>query len=600
MADKNCKGDLTTVLSPNKGLSLHTIPTNHARAIPLNTGLSIDPCITTKDQCEVYEEYVAPGCTPVVGASCGEETMSCTTPKTCTTAVQPYYTTVPTCPQTQTKYINQYSFATSIKNQAAFNMPECNGSATVIFPGVSSIALYSKVWAYGIGYLTITGLNPATCTLTLRNDCDEVCETGTQASPGTQIPACTEFVVTAPVCSASSGGLITAYPYLAAQFTAPASGSCIDISVTNVNGLSVNKNVQISGGTYRIDEVKSGTLITICNDGSGVTPGTIVNAQDTSGNYITPVVLIDSNPCTNTGLFSGKLIVCNNNIQVPLLGSNNGQVPVYDSSTQEVNFRDLLIPVGDCTVLTVCLTLDPTLPSGTAYLVTVQDTSIFGVGDPVVIAGRSFTVDSIIDGTQMRLVPDLDPTAIETYDVGQTVCDADCCTVINANLAANVLVGSAATSAAVTPGSTGAPGSGAVSGNTATLVIPNTSTTKNMVVTFNTHWRLSGDLSGAVNESGQIRFRPDYQVDTGAVGTTVAPVNPTSLYNLDNRYLINAAGGDTQVANTDSRADVFVIVPGNEIRITARSTVNLFGGDVGTDFAYSVLEAKIDAMGVAL
>jgi hypothetical protein len=378
------------------------------------------------------------------------------------------------------------------------------------------------------------------------------------------------------------------------------SGACIDITVTNVNGIVVNKNVQISGGTYRVQEVKSGTLITICNDGSGVIPGTVVNAQDSGGNFITPIVLVDVNPCTNTGVFSGALIVCKNNIQQPLLGSIDGQVPVYDASTGEVNLRNLLIPVGDCTVLTVCLTLDPNLPPGSSYLITVQDTSIFGSGDPVVIGARPFTVDNIVDATQMYVTPSQDPTAIEKYDPGTTVCDADCCTVINTNLAANVLTEQGAISAPVTPGSTGAPSGSIDNGNTATVVIQNTSPIKNMLVSVNTHWRMQGELTGSANDSGQVRVPIDYQIDNGPIGTTIPPVAPAFLYNLDQRYLINGAGGDTQVFTTDSRADNFVLIPGNELRVTSRVSIGLYGGAGTTDFDYSVLETKIDATGIAL
>jgi hypothetical protein len=338
------------------------------------------------------------------------------------------------CPEDSKQYVFVRGQSMVVKNAGAFAMPTCGASIAVHFPGVVDVAIGGWLWAAGIGALTIVSFNATTQEITLRNDCPQLC--GGQASPGTPISACTTWILGKPDCGSGQQGSGTTFPYLAVSFTAPAVGDCILITVTNVNGLSVNHTIGILTGTYRIDAILSATSIRICNDGAGLPAGTAVEATDGAGNLIVPIVLIDSNPCSNEAVLSGKLLVCDDDIQKPLAGTETGQIPVYDEDTGEVTFRTLGIPVLDCTTLTVCLTLDPALPEGTPYLVTVASTADFVAGDLVIILGTEFTVDVVLSPTQMRIIPSEPVIAIQNFPAGATLCSADCCTILDERVTA--------------------------------------------------------------------------------------------------------------------------------------------------------------------
>lgn len=330
------------------------------------------------------------------------------------------------CPEDNRRTVIIEKISQVFRNKNAFCMPSCGARVSVTFDGVSDIAIGAWMWSFGIGYLEVTSFNANSCEIQLTNPCPTEC--GTQVPAGTPIPACSLFVVTPPVCT--SGGGTGTQPCLASGFVAPIDGACVQIAVTNVNGLSVNKNVSINTGIYRISAIDSAVLITICNDGEGLTPGTVV---DPGTNCAVPIILIDSNPCLNSQILSGEVLACLDGTQHPLVGTEIGQILVYAGNGDSV-FRTLGIPVLNCSPLTVCLTLDPDLPPDTTYLVIVADTSGFAVNDVVTIGGTVFTVTAIIDGTHMRLLPEETVTVIQIFPAGANVCSADCCTILDNRL----------------------------------------------------------------------------------------------------------------------------------------------------------------------
>lgn len=387
------------------------------------------------------------GCT-----SCGQTTAvpTCNSCGTCRTCVQtvprcgcnncatqctPYYQQSPTCQEDNSRTVYQNTISQTFKSSSGFCVPACGASVRVTFYGVVDVAIGAMLWTPGIGFLQIEGFNANSQEIELSNPClTGIC--GDQAAPGTPVPACTVFVLAVPPCNSSSGGSNSLYPFLASGFVAPGNGNCVDIAVTNVNGLSVNKNISINNGIYRISAITSATQITICNDGDGLVPGTVVNYQDAAGNFIVPIVLIDSNPCLNDAALAGKMLICDSGVMKPLEGLLNNQIPVFDLASGNVNMRSLGFPVLDCTTLTVCLTLDPELPSGTPYIVQVASTADFVDGQIVTIGGTEFTIDSIVNGTTMYIIPIEDPTAVQNYVVGSTLCSADCCTELDVRLVA--------------------------------------------------------------------------------------------------------------------------------------------------------------------
>lgn len=350
----------------------------------------------------------------------------------CASSGQPYYQNVSMCPEDNCKTVYVQKVSQVFKLRSAFVMPACGGRVYVVFNNVVEVAIGSYLWAESVGYLKVAGFSSVTQEVVLENTCPSL-QCGDQAAPGTMVQACTAFVVTPPPCqnTDAESGL---WPYLAADMVAPANGSCLDIAVTNTNGIIAGGQVTIGGGTYRVGAILSATLIQICNDGAGLSPGTVVDHDDAQGNLIVPIIIIAQDPCLATPVLSGKLLVCKNGLQQPIEGILNGQIPVYDSTSKEVDFRSLAIPVADCTSLTVCLTLDPANPPGTSYLVQVVDTSAFTMGDILSISGTQFSVISVDSLTTMHISPLVNPSAVENFPVGSQICSADCCTQLDSRL----------------------------------------------------------------------------------------------------------------------------------------------------------------------
>lgn len=308
-----------------------------------------------------------------------------------------------------------------IKVANAFNLPACGKSALLSVPSIDGLMIGGYLWNPNFGYLRAINFDAATHMITVQNDCQ-----AGNAPVGTSVPACTRFILAPPPAVQAGGGLTTG-PYLAVDFTAPPVGQCINLSVTTAAGLVVGKSTAIAGGTYRISAVINASTITICNDGAGVTPNTQVLARNTNGDLQYPLILLDDNACSHTPIYTGKILVCHNGIQAPLIGLLDDQIPVLTAGTQEVTFKSLGIPVVNCTALTVGLTLDPLNPPGSAYLGIVGDTTGFNAADFVTIGSVTFTVQTIDDGTHVHIVPVVDPVAIVSFPAGSPLCQASCC-----------------------------------------------------------------------------------------------------------------------------------------------------------------------------
>ena len=330
---------------------------------------------------------------------------------------------VSTCPQdhTQNVIINNFQGAVRIAN--AWNVPACGETSIVVINGLTTITIGSYLWNPNYGYFQVVAFNPTNFQVTLQNDC-----TSGNVPEGTQVPACSDFTITdGPAASSGGGGNPTLYPYVAIDFTAPANGSCIDITVTNTNGLAVGKNIQIGSGTYLLAGISSSTIINICNEGQGIAPGTAVIAQNAQGNYQYPVILIDVNPCTNDTILSGAIIACDGSLASPLTGATVGMIPVLKNvTTGEAEYQIINIPTATCTVLTADLTLVNGLAT---YTLIVNSSADFTNGDIIQIGTRTdrLTITNIPDGTTIQgtLVPT--PGANAVIPSGTSVCIVNCC-----------------------------------------------------------------------------------------------------------------------------------------------------------------------------
>jgi hypothetical protein len=516
------------------------------------------------------------------------------------------------CPEDNRKTVIIKEISQVFRNRSAFCMPACSAKVAVVFDGVSDIAIGAWMWSFGIGYLEVESFNAYTHEITLSNPCPTSC--GDQVPAGTPIPACSLFVVTPPICI--SGGGSGTFPCLDSGFIAPVSGACVQIGVTNVNGLSVGKNVAILTGIYRISSIDSAVLITICNDGQGLTPGTNV---DPGEGCAVPIVLIDNNPCLNEQILCGIILGCNDGVIQPIVGSEAGQVLVYNGNGDSC-FRTLGIPVLNCTSLTVCLTLDPGLPSGTAYLVVVESTADFTVGDIVTIGGTIFTVDSIIDATHMRIVPETDPAVIITFPVGAQLCSADCCTILDqrvtkieryiyynenpdcpfpgltwldaeANQADTVPLGAPVIVDSVTP---------LLEGTILNVTIENNSCVNGMGVhfTINYLWEFR-TLAGVAGDANEVELIGQYNV--AVANAPVAPI-PVDVYHGFDTLIYGLVPTSTGICRYFRAATIsgFISIPVfNSAILAVRASFNYGHGTVA-QIQVDQLAARVAYMAVAL
>lgn len=372
------------------------------------------PACNTVPTCNTGYANVGSGC-------CGTgSVVGCCSP-TVQAAPIPYYSCAPACPEDHTQKIVINKFAADVKVTSSWNVPVCGESATVTIPGLTAITIGSYLWNPSYGYFEVTSFNAGTQQVTLVNRC-----TDGNATAGTSVAACTEFTVTDPPVDISTQSGVC----VAVDFTAPpvcdAVGCCIDITVTTVNGLVSGGTVQIGTGFYQVSAVKPNDVITICNQGDGILPGTAVIAQDASGNYNYCLTILSSNPCEADEVDAASLVGCSENALHPLTPSIIGYIPtVATANSNIVAFRSF--PFHDvCTPIQV----DVPISSGTsAYNIVVGDSSLFDIGDILTVGGQAgtFTVSGIPDA--FHLIGDFDPvpSAANLIGVGNPVCLASCC-----------------------------------------------------------------------------------------------------------------------------------------------------------------------------
>lgn len=218
-------------------------------------------------------------------SKCKNQTCTCYNP---CTAAKPYYSCADVCPEDHANnvYIDRFSFG--MCSSTSWNIPQCGFGATINVGEMSGAAVGAYIWHEAYGYFQINSVDASKGQVVVVNNCTEG-----NAPAGTQVPACTCFVVTVPPFVQSTGS----QSCLALDFTAPAEGDCILITVTNLDNIQVGDEIQIGTARYIVDELNSLTTITICNEGFGFVPGTAVVAKDAYGNYQYCFIVV-SNCCT--------------------------------------------------------------------------------------------------------------------------------------------------------------------------------------------------------------------------------------------------------------------------------------------------------------
>lgn len=203
-------------------------------------------------------------------------------------SASPYYTEASVCKEDncQKVYCNQFTFG--VCPTSSWNIPACGQTSLLVVPGVAGVSIGSYLWHTGYGYFRVVSVDVTQGYIGIVNECLEG-----NADPGVQIPANTCFVVTdtPDLVNSQNSNII---PYVAIDFTAPADGDCIDITVTTINGLTAGDTITIGSGIYSIDSFPGVDLVTICNDGEGIVAGTSVIAKDSTGAYQYPINVISS------------------------------------------------------------------------------------------------------------------------------------------------------------------------------------------------------------------------------------------------------------------------------------------------------------------
>lgn len=489
-------------------------------------------------------------------------------------------------------------YAAAVKVENSFNMPACEGSAQLKLFNVSTLAVGAYLWNVSVGYLQIIAFDIYTGIATVQNNCDVG-----NVAVGTSIPACTLFTVTDPPPAAAGGSSPTGI-FVAIDFTAPDVGTCVLITVTGVTGLAVGKNVQIGSGTYRIDAIPSATTIRICNDGSGITPGTPVIAKNSAGEYQYPLVLIDVNPCTNEPITSGRVLACDGDDTVsPLTGAVEGAIlRLVDPETGEAEYQAGDFPTRTCSSILCCLTL----VNGFAgpYIISVADSSQFIVGDILQIGTRTdrLTITAIDDPTTIRATVDPVPGATVDIPIGTSICIIECCEDLQNQInGLEDLVGDQTLgdiNQQTDEGSTGTPINQLISsGGTETYtqtnfaasgLITNTSTLHNMLLDYNLFCRIFGQFESGEG-AGAINFivQETVSIDGGAPSVT----------EFGKRFGVEAAlGADQAHDEVISVPRTIALGPGQTAEIGLRCKVAL---DSGTpQYTIQVLSSWIVGMSI--
>ena len=178
------------------------------------------------------------GCRSSSSSSCSSNQGCCShTPATPT----PYYQCASPCEQDHTKKVVIQQFYTTIKVDNSWNVPACGETAVLSVAGLKSVEVGSYVWNSEYGYFEITSFDAATGEITVTNNCTEG-----NAVAGTNVPACTDFLVTAPPCECGDDTNVC----VEIDFTAPDVDDCIDITLTGTTGLTAGDTVQIGSVFY--------------------------------------------------------------------------------------------------------------------------------------------------------------------------------------------------------------------------------------------------------------------------------------------------------------------------------------------------------------
>lgn len=310
-------------------------------------------------------------------------------------------------------------YTTTVTATDTWVMPAVDDCVQLHLKDVTNILPGAILWNQSVGSLHVSSYDATTGYVTACNEGEEG-----NAEAGSDFPSCMAFHVGIPVecdCSDNWTG-----PCLAADVTSPGVGETTEVAVTTVSGLFIGDIIDIAGFMYKIVAINDVHTIVVKNEGFGAPLGTVIkNDPNCTGKPCTVKITVvnSDDPCAKDPVHEGVLIVCEDGERKPFEGTADNQITYWDNEDKKWKLKIVKL-TEECTNLTVDLTLDPLI---SVYVVTVAKTSIFKVGDLVYIGDIQFSVDSIINATQMRLAISEAASQIMVIEEGSSICLGDCC-----------------------------------------------------------------------------------------------------------------------------------------------------------------------------
>jgi hypothetical protein len=313
----------------------------------------------------------------------------------------------------------------------SFNFPACGDTANVyIDPALydlENLPEGSYLSNGAVGWLEIITYDPDTGILIVRNNC----ECTQPLSGGDSVAAGTIFILGAKPCIPESSGSGSGdRTYLCSTFFIPALNSRVTVQIgrdgTPDNSEAfVGATVRFQGYPFVVRALIDSDKIEIENT-DAANP---VNREINAGCDCSTIIAVfgdTTNPCENTSIASGKLLVCDGGSDLrPLVAPQDGMYLRSNGDNVEwVNLGDI---DNFCTYLTASFTIDHL---GADFVATVNSTSGFsetGANSLIILDGGLFKVIDIISATQVRLDPIVTPGGVIVYPINMSLCVASCC-----------------------------------------------------------------------------------------------------------------------------------------------------------------------------
>lgn len=310
-----------------------------------------------------------------------------------------------------------YNYTTTVKNLTPFNVPKIDNKVEVKLDNVRSVSPGAILWNQRIGGLSVVSFDFETQTAI-------VTPANINIDYGSLVISGTEFTVGIPAIDINDTKEYLDAPYLAADFISPSIGECQNASVTSVSGLTINDKVSVAGYVYRIGAIINKSTLKLCNEGEGAEGGTVIAFDPNDcGEPSVPLIVYETSPCEATPVQTGQVVVCKDNSLTTLAGEADGQMLRWNNNHKRWELVNAYID-ENCSYLTTCFTVDTLNQS---YVATVKSTSLFNVGNKVLIEDTKFIVEEVVDSTHLKLKPETTFTEITTYPTGTNICLESCC-----------------------------------------------------------------------------------------------------------------------------------------------------------------------------